>query len=106
MRTTQKTASKEAGKGNARQTHPEHMTEVTRLRRIKGQVEGIEKMILDQRYCPDIITQIRAARAALNSLEGSILKTHLRHCVKGALNSRDAFNADEKIQEIIDLLAK
>ena len=86
--------------------HPDHATEITRLKRIKGQVEGVEKMILDRRYCPDIITQIRAAKAALGALEGSILKTHLRHCVKDALKTKDMFRAEEKIQEIIELLGK
>ena len=86
--------------------HPNHSQEMVRLKRIKGQVTGIEKMIADRRYCPDIIVQIRAARAALQALEGSILKSHLRHCVKDAFGQNNSVQTDEKIQEIIDLLAK
>lgn len=86
--------------------HPDHAPEIARVRRVKGQVEGIEKMIGDRRYCPDIIMQIRAAKAALTSLEASILKTHLRHCVKDAMRSKDLMTADEKIQEIVQMLSK
>lgn len=86
--------------------HPDHSSEGPRLRRVKGQIEGIEKMIQSRRYCPDIIMQIRAAKAALTSLEGAIMKTHLRHCVKDAMRSRDVLIADEKIQEIVNLISK
>lgn len=86
--------------------HPDHAAEVTRLRRIKGQVEGVEKMITSRRYCPDIIMQIRATRAALLSLENSILKTHLKHCVKDSFKTRDSSKVEEKVQEIIDLISK
>lgn len=86
--------------------HPDHAADLPRLKRIKGQVEGVEKMILEKRYCPDIIVQIRAVRAALQALEGSVLKTHLRHCVKDAIEAKTTFNTDEKIQEIIELLAR
>lgn len=106
MQTVKETSKKAKPKSVLLPTHPDHATEISRLKRIKGQVEGVEKMILDRRYCPDIITQIRAVKAALNALEGAVLKNHLRHCVKDALKTKDAFNADEKIQEIIELLAK
>lgn len=86
--------------------HPSHSAEIARLKRIKGQVEGVEKMIVEKRYCPDIIVQIRAVRAALLALEGSVLKTHLRHCVKDALQTKDSVKSEEKIQEIIELLAR
>ncbi len=86
--------------------HPDHAPELARVRRVKGQVEGIEKMINERRYCPDIIIQIRAAKAALTSLEANIMKTHLKHCVKDALRSRNVLSADEKIQEIVELISK
>jgi DNA-binding FrmR family transcriptional regulator len=86
--------------------HPSHEGELPRLRRIKGQVEGLERMILDGRYCVDILTQIKAAGSALKALEQSILKGHLQSCVRGALTAKDSFDAEKKIQEITELLAK
>lgn len=86
--------------------HPDHAGELVRLKRIKGQVEGLEKMISDRRYCPDIILQIRAARAALLSLENAVMNTHIRHCVKDAFRTRDSFKTEEKIQEIIELVSR
>jgi DNA-binding FrmR family transcriptional regulator len=106
MQTVKASQKKNRAKLLVADSHPDHAPEMLRLKRIKGQVEGVEKMILDRRYCPDIITQIRAAKAALGALEGSILKTHLRHCVKDVLKTKDAFNAEAKIQEIIELLGK
>jgi len=86
--------------------HPDHASEITRLKRIRGQVEGIERMIGDRRYCMDILQQIKAARSALQSLEASVLKTHLKGCVREALQAKDAFDAGRKIDEITDLLTK
>lgn len=63
-------------------------------------------MVSDRRYCTDIIIQIRATRAALLSLEHAIMNTHIRHCVKDAFESRNAFKTEEKIQEIIELVSK
>src|SRR5207244_823805 len=62
---------------------------VTRLHRIEGQVRGIEKMVDEERYCIDILTQISAATTALESLAVEILDDHVRHCVAGALASGD-----------------
>lgn len=91
--------------------HPEHKhsahdhsAELKRLSRIKGQVEGVERMINERRYCPEIVQQIKAIRAALKSLEASVVEGHMRHCVKEAIASRDAFVVQEKIEEIILLV--
>lgn len=84
--------------------HPDHSVHVARLRRVKGQIEGIERMIGDRRYCPDIIAQLKAASAALKAVEAEVFKSHLRGCVKSAFNGGDAFNAEERIQEIIKLV--
>ena len=86
--------------------HPCHMKEVGRVRRIKVQVEGIERMINEHRYCPDIITQIRAARAALKSLEASVLETHFGHCVADAAKAGSQEERSRKIQEIMDLFIR
>ncbi len=85
-------------------TAHDHSAELKRLSRIKGQVEGIERMIHERRYCPDIVQQIKAIRSALKSLEASVIEGHMRHCVKEAIASRDAFVVQEKIEEIILLV--
>ena len=87
-------------------SHPDHKAQISRLRRIKGQVEGVEKMIEARRYCPEIITQIRAASAALKSLEASILERHLRHCVADALESKNTTEQNKKIAELLDLFKR
>lgn len=79
----------------------DHSAELKRLSRVKGQIEGIERMINERRYCPEIIQQIKAARSALKSLEASIVEGHMRHCVKQAIASRDPFVVQEKIEEVI-----
>jgi CsoR family transcriptional regulator, copper-sensing transcriptional repressor len=85
--------------------NPDHLSHLPRLSRVKGQIDGIERMIKDGRYCLDIMTQLRAASSAIKAVESEILKTHLRGCVKQAINSRDVFDAEEKIQEIIKLIS-
>ena len=75
---------------------------VKRLHRIEGQVRGIERMVEDERYCIDILTQIAAANTALESLAFKILDEHVNHCVAGALESGDAEVAAEKSRELLD----
>lgn len=84
--------------------HPSHMSEINRLNRISGQVEGLKKMINDNRYCLEIITQISAVRAALKSVEMNILERHLNSCVADAMNNEKDRN--EKVREIIQLFKK
>lgn len=84
--------------------HPDHSGHLTRLSRVKGQIEGIERMINDRRYCPDIIAQLKAASSALKAIEAEVFKTHLRGCVKQAFSGDDAFKSEEKIQEIVKLV--
>ncbi|HSP71208.1 MAG TPA: metal-sensitive transcriptional regulator [Gaiellaceae bacterium] len=74
---------------------------VKRLRRIEGQVRGIEKMVDDDRYCIDILTQISAATTALESVAFRILDEHVNHCVAGALSSGDEAVAAEKSRELL-----
>ena len=75
---------------------------VKRLRRIEGQVRGLERMVEDDRYCIDILTQIGAATTALESLAFRILDDHVRHCVADALASGDAAAAADKSGELLD----
>ena len=72
-----------------------------RLHRIEGQVRGIERMVEDNRYCIDILTQIGAVSTALESLAFQILEGHVNHCVAGALASGDAELAAEKSRELL-----
>jgi DNA-binding FrmR family transcriptional regulator len=79
---------------------------LARLNRIEGQVRGITRMIEEGRYCIDVLTQINAARAALAKVESEMLKTHLNHCVEGAIVSGDADDQRAKARELIELLER
>jgi DNA-binding FrmR family transcriptional regulator len=72
-----------------------------RLHRIEGQVRGIERMVDEERYCIDILTQIAAVRNALESLGLEVLEDHVNHCVHDALASGDARIATHKSQELL-----
>ena len=73
-----------------------------RLSRIEGQVRGIERMLEDDRYCIDVLTQLSAVTTALESLAFRILDDHVQHCVAGALASGDAAEADQKSRELLE----
>ena len=75
---------------------------INRLHRIEGQVRGIEKMVDEDRYCIDIITQISAITTALEAVAFKILDDHVNHCVAGALASGDDEVAAEKSRELLD----
>ena len=74
---------------------------IKRLHRIQGQVRGIEKMVDEDRYCIDILTQVGAVSTALESLALKILDDHVRHCVAGAIASGDEADALEKTEELL-----
>jgi CsoR family transcriptional regulator, copper-sensing transcriptional repressor len=74
---------------------------VKRLHRIEGQVRGIERMVVDERYCIDVLTQIAAVSTALESLAVKLLEDHVRHCVADAIASGDATAAAEKSEELL-----
>ena len=79
---------------------------VKRLHRIEGQVRGIERMVEDDRYCIDILTQISAVNTALESLAFKILDEHVRHCVAGALQSGDEADAATKTEELLEAVQR
>jgi DNA-binding FrmR family transcriptional regulator len=79
---------------------------VKRLHRIEGQVRGIEKMLADDRYCIDIITQISAVTTALEAVAFKILDDHVNHCVAGALASGDEDIAAEKSRELLQAVQR
>ncbi|WP_425446014.1 metal-sensitive transcriptional regulator [Dethiothermospora halolimnae] len=76
---------------------------IKRLRRIEGQIKGIQRMVESGKYCGDILIQVAASRSALNKVGGLILENHMKDCVKGYLeNSKD----DKAIDELIDTMIK
>lgn len=77
-----------------------------RLKRIEGQVRGIHRMIDEDRYCIDILTQLRAVRAALRRVEDEVLGDHVSHCVEHAIASGSADDQRRKVQELLEVLAR
>ena len=86
--------------------HPDYSKQLAGLNRIGGQIEGVKKMINERRYCPEILTQLRAARSAINSIEASILETHLDACVNDAFATGDKKQRSEKMAELKELYRK
>ena len=74
---------------------------IKRLHRIEGQVRGIERMVEDERYCIDILTQIAAVSTALESVSIRLLEDHDRHCVAAALAAGDAEVAEQKSEDLL-----
>jgi len=79
---------------------------VKRLHRIEGQVRGIERMVEDERYCIDSLTQISAVSTALESVALKLLEEHVSHCVAGALASGDAEAAHGKARELLEAVER
>ncbi len=79
---------------------------VQRLHRIEGQVRGVEKMVEEDRYCIDILTQIAAVSTALEAVAFRILDDHVRHCVAGALASGDEADARVKTEELLQAVQR
>ncbi len=74
-----------------------------RLRRIEGQVRGLQRMIDEDRYCIDVLTQISSATKALQGVATTLLDEHVRHCVRDAIDE-GSDNADEKIEEALEVI--
>jgi DNA-binding FrmR family transcriptional regulator len=79
---------------------------VTRLARIEGQVRGIARMVEEDRYCIDILTQMQAIKAALKRVEEEILKEHAAHCVAHAIQSGNAKDQTKKFAELVELFSR
>lgn len=77
-----------------------------RLGRIEGQVRGIARMVEDDRYCIDVVTQIAAARAALRRVQEELLRDHVAHCVEDAIASGDPDAQRVKVQELVEVLSR
>jgi DNA-binding FrmR family transcriptional regulator len=77
-----------------------------RLNRIEGQVRGLAKMVEEDRYCIDVVTQISAVRAALRRVEEEVLRDHVAHCVEHAIASGNVADQRRKVAELMDVLAR
>ncbi|NWG23682.1 MAG: metal-sensitive transcriptional regulator [Pseudorhodoplanes sp.] len=77
-----------------------------RLTRIEGQVRGISRMVAEDRYCIDIVTQIAAVRAALRRVEEEILRDHVSHCVEHAIASGNKADQRRKIEELMAVVSR
>ncbi len=77
-----------------------------RLGRIEGQVRGLSRMVAEDRYCIDVVTQIAAVRAALRRVEEEVLRDHVAHCVEHAIKSGDKADQRKKIAELMDVMAR
>jgi CsoR family transcriptional regulator, copper-sensing transcriptional repressor len=77
-----------------------------RLQRIEGQVRGLTRMVDEDRYCIDIVTQIAAVRAALRRVEEEILRDHVAHCVEHAIAAGDKADQRRKIAELMDVVGR
>lgn len=78
---------------------------LTRLRRIEGQIRGLQRMITEDRYCIDVLTQISSSTRALQAVAIELLDEHVRHCVRDAIDDGGT-TADEKIDEALEVIAR
>lgn len=79
---------------------------LTALKRIEGQVRGVSRMVEEDRYCIDVVTQIEAVRAALARVEADLLRQHLNHCVQAAFASKDTRSREKVIDELVDVFRR
>ena len=84
-------------------SHPCHKDQLSNIRRIEGQVRGVEKMIEKGDYCIDILNQIKAVKNSIITVEGKILKKHIKECIKDSLTGNDF---DTKVDEIVKVLKR
>lgn len=78
---------------------------LTRLRRIEGQVRGLQKMVEEDRYCADVLTQLSSVHEALRSVARELMRNHLKHCASAAIKAGDA-SADAMYDELVELMSK
>ena len=84
--------------------NPSHKDNVVALRRIEGQVRGVQRMIEDRKYCIDILNQIHAIKGALGRVEEKILEKHFQHCVTEAIKGTFEKEKQQKLDEILKLI--
>jgi DNA-binding FrmR family transcriptional regulator len=83
-----------------------HNEQLVFLKKIEGQIRGIQKMIQDGRYCVDIITQIHSIVGALHKVEDEIFKKHIDGCVVGALEGKSEAEKQKKVAEVVELISR
>ena|SRR5260221_12683448 len=104
MRTRKKIGSDHAGHRHALHHEPELKKKCgQRLKRIEGQVRGLQRMVEEERYCPEVLTQMSAVHESLRSVERMLLRSHLQHCTTEALRSGDDASAQHTYQELTEL---
>jgi len=81
-----------------------HQNQIPNLRRIEGQIKGIQTMVEENQYCIDILNQIKAAKSALSSVENKILNKHIKECIENSLSSDKQLN--NKIEELMKVLKR
>jgi len=84
--------------------NPSHKDNLVALRRIEGQVRGVQRMIENRKYCIDILNQIHAVKGALGRVEEKILKKHFQHCVTEAVKGTSEKEKKQKLDEILKLI--
>ena len=93
------------GERHAVAVDPEIKTSVlTRLRRIEGQVRGLQKMVEEERYCTDVITQVSSVQEALRGVGRELLRNHLKHCASTAIRTNDPAAAEAVYDELVELM--
>ncbi len=85
-------------------TNPSHVDNIVALRRIEGQVRGVQRMIEERKYCIDILNQIYAVKGALGRVEEKILEKHFRNCVTEAVKGSSEKEKQQKMDEIFKLI--
>jgi DNA-binding FrmR family transcriptional regulator len=84
--------------------NPDHQDNIVALKRIEGQVRGVQRMIEDRQYCIDILNQILAVKGALSRVEEKILQKHFQHCVTTAIMGSSEIEKQQKLDEILALI--
>ena len=79
---------------------------LNRLKRIEGQIRGLQRMVEEERYCADVITQVSSVQEALRSTAKSLLHNHLKHCATTALRSGDPAQAEAMYAELMELMGR
>lgn len=93
------------GERKAAGVDPEIKTaNLNRLRRIEGQIRGLQKMVDEDRYCPDILMQISSVQEALRSVGRALMKNHLRHCVAQSIREGGPESTEQTFDELLDLI--
>lgn len=106
MKKPKKSMTKDCHSQIESELHPYHSKERHRINRISGQIDGVAKMLEERRYCPDIITQVEAIKAALVAFQSTILERHLSECVREAFASTNLSDREEKIEELIKIFKR